>query len=534
MVSVGVKERPHERSNGKSREKCDLIPPRSELRWMLDFEDQHQSVERMNSKMADFLTTRRRFLQTGAAVAAAPLGGCVGAYASGQRQPSARERSPNTTDPPRKRNVLFIVVDDLNNSLGCYGHPVVKSPNIDRLAARGMRFDRAYCQFPVCNPSRSSLLTGLRPDSTGVLENRTPFRSKLPNAVTLPQLFRQNGYFTARAGKVFHSPGKMDDPKAWDLTSDPRGTPLGGKGEGRNLTGGRVAWCRWLAAEGGDEDQADGQIAVEAVRLLEQNRDQPFFIAVGFHKPHDPFVAPKRYFDLYPLERLSPPKEPADRSPELRLAIASGWKAEFDRFTDQERREFMCAYDAGISFMDAQVGKVITALDRLALSDNTVIVFFGDHGYHLGERGWWNKNTLFELSARAPLIFVTPDMKAAGKNCARIVEFVDIYPTLADLCGLPVAANLEGTSFRPLLDEPNLSWKQAAFTQVQRGKIAGRSVCTERWRYMEWDEGRQGVELYDHENDPGEYRNLASDPRHAALVEKLKQLLLSQPGATAK
>ena len=424
-----------------------------------------------------------------------------------------------------KRNVLFIAVDDLNHSLGCYGHPIVKSPNINQLASRGTCFDRAYCQFTVCNPSRTSLLTGLRPDATGVLNNTTPFRSKLPDVTTLPQLFRNHGYFTARVGKIFHGRVDTDDPKAWDVTSDPKGTRLGQKGQGRNLTGGRVRWCRWLAAEGGDEDQPDGQVAAQAIRLLEQQRHGPFFLAVGFHKPHDPFIAPKRYFDLYPLERLKPPQDPADRSDELPQAISGSWKTEFDRFTDRERREFMRAYYAGTSFMDAQLGKIIAAMDRLRLWHNTTVVFFGDHGYHLGEHGWWNKNTLFELSALAPLIVVTPEMKNRGAHCSGIVEFVDIYPTLADLHGLPAPGNLAGTSFKPLLNDPNLPGKKMAFTQVQRGDIAGRSVRTERWRYTEWDEGRQGIELYDHDNDPGEYYNLAHDSRHAQTIAELKKLL---------
>jgi uncharacterized sulfatase len=424
-----------------------------------------------------------------------------------------------------KRNVLFVAVDDLNHSLGCYGHPLVKSPNIDRLAARGIRFERAYCQFTICNPSRTSFLTGLRPDSTGVLNNTTGFRSKLPDVVTLPQLFRKNGYFTARLGKIFHGRKNTDDLHAWDLTSDPKATPLGQEGRGRNLTGGRVNWCRWLAAEGDDKDQPDGLIAAETISLLEQQRDEPFFIAVGFYKPHDPFIAPKKYFDLYPLESLKLPEDPPDRSPELAQAIGSGWKDEFDLFTDKERREFMRAYYAGVSFMDAQLGKIMAALDRLGLWQNTTVVFFGDHGYHLGQRGWWNKNTLFELSARAPLIVVTPEMKTKGTSCSSIVEFVDIYPTLADLHGLAVPDKLEGKSFTPLLNNPKLPWKKMAFTQVQRGKIAGRSVRTERWRYTEWDHGKQGTELYDHNSDPGEYYNLASDSKYEQIVVEHKRLL---------
>ncbi|UCD28453.1 MAG: sulfatase, partial [Planctomycetota bacterium] len=446
------------------------------------------------------MITRRQFLKAGTTVATAALGDWADGNILAQARLSSRPQSSKTKGTQRKPNVLLIVVDDLNNSLGCYGHPVVKSPNIDRLAARGVRFDRAYCQYPVCNPSRTSFLTGLRPDSTGILSNTVPFRSKLPDVVTLPQLFRKHRYFTAGVGKVFHSARNMDDPKAWNVTSDPKGTLLGKKGQGRNLTGGRIKWCRWLAARGDDLDQPDGQIAAEAVRLLEQPRQDPFFLAVGFHKPHDTFIAPKCYFDLYPIEHLKPPEDPTNRSAELPQAFGGSWKAEFDRFTNQERREFMRAYYAGISFMDAQVGKLIAALDRLELWHDTTVVFLSDHGYHLGERGWWNKNTLFELSARSPLIVVTSRMNRKAGNCSRIVEFVDIYPTLADLCGLPAPVNLEGTSFRPLLNETVLPWKKAAFTQVQRGKIAGCSVRTERWRYTEWDRGKQGVELYDHDS----------------------------------
>ncbi|MGB2824203.1 MAG: sulfatase [Phycisphaerae bacterium] len=456
--------------------------------------------------------TRREFIQF---VAAAAVAG------AGEGGPAGRTTGDGT-------NVLFIVVDDLNHSLGCYGHGVAKSPNIDRLAARGVRFERAYCQFPVCNPSRSSFLTGLRPETTGVLDNLTPLLSKLPQAVTLPRWFRKHGYFTARVGKVFHGAAAMGDSRAWDEALDPRGTPAGRKGQGRNLTAGAVKWCRWLAAEGGDEDQADGLVAAEAVRLLERKRDKPFFLAVGFHKPHDPFIAPKRYFDLYPLDRMAPPKVPPGRTADLPLAISSPWKRSFDEFTDRERREFMRAYFAGVSFMDAQVGKVVGALDRLKLAGRTIVIFFSDHGYHLGERGWWNKNTLFEHSCRSPLIVATPGMKdrgVCGKGCPGIVEFLDLFPTLTDLCGLPTPAGLEGRSFRRLLADPSAPGKEAAFTVVKRGSVLGRSVRTDRWRYTEWDGGKEGTELYDHREDPGEYRNLAADPTRRETIAALAKLL---------
>ena len=432
----------------------------------------------------------------------------------------------------RRPNVLFIAVDDLRNDLGCYGHPQVKTPNIDRLAARGVRFDWAYCQYPVCNPSRTSLLTGLRPDATGVLDNNTNFRTKLPDIVTLPQLFRQQGYYTASLGKIFHRGltmedlrAEMDDQPSWDVARYFQATTRGNQGEGRNMTGGRLEWCRWLAAEGEDEDQPDGQIAREAIKLIEERRDKPFFLALGFHKPHDPFNAPKKYFDLYPLEQLKLTLDAANRSPELPQALPGGaFREAFARFTDQERREFMRAYYAGISFTDAQVGKVLDALDRLRLADNTIIVFFGDHGYHLGERGWWNKNTLFELSARAPLIVAAPRINARGQSSARLVELLDIYPTLVELSKLPAPAHLQGRSFVPLLDAPRRAWKQEAYTQVQRGTTAGRSIRTERWRYTEWrnESGMViGAELYDHQTDQTEWKNLANDAQFAPVRKEL-------------
>lgn len=441
------------------------------------------------------------------------------------------------SQPARKPNVLFIIADDMRNELGNFAEDLVQTPNLNRLAKRGMRFDAAYCQYPVCNPSRSSLLTGLRPDSTRILDNSTNFRTTIPDVVTLPQLFRQNGYRATGFGKVFHRGltmedlrTDMDDQASWDEARYFQTTPLGFKGEGRNLTDGKLAWCHWLAAEGADEDQPDGQIAREAVKVLERFAEQkdakPFFLAVGFHKPHDPFIAPKKYFDLYPPETLKLWQAPKESFADPEVALPSGaFREAFNKFTDKERLEFLRAYLAGISFTDAQVGKVIDALDRLKLADNTIIVFLGDHGYHLGERGWWNKSTLFELSARAPLIVSTPRMKARGKVTTRLTEFVDIYPTLVELAGLKAPQKLEGRSFVPLLDNPRLKWKEAAYTQVQRGKLAGYSVRTERWRYTEWDEGRQGAELYDHQNDSHEYRNLANDPQHQTIVKTLKALL---------
>jgi uncharacterized sulfatase len=388
-----------------------------------------------------------------------------------------------------------------------------------------MRFDRAYVQATFCNPSRVSFLTGLRPDETGVLDNRTWFRQPLPEVVTLPQRFKQEGYYTVRLGKIYHGARDMDDPKSWHVAEYPRGTERGRQGEGRNLTGGAVRWCRWRAAEGDDADQPDGQIAARAVEFLQRSHDQPFFLAVGFHKPHDPFVAPAAYFEPYPLDELRLYRDREDRTPDPPWAIPAGWKRAFDKFTDRERREFLRAYYACTTFVDAQVGKVLRALDEAGLRDETIIVLISDHGYHLGERGWWNKNTLYELTGRTPLIVSAPGMKARGTVCSRLVEFVDIYPTLAELCRVPPPAGLAGRSFATLLDDPRQPGKQAAFMQLRRGSVQGRTVRTERWRYTEWDRGEEGVELYDHENDPGEYYNLAGDPQHAEVVERLRELL---------
>lgn len=442
--------------------------------------------------------------------------------------------------PPRL-NVLLIVADDLRNDLGCYGHPLVKSPHIDRLAKKGMRFDRAYCQYPVCNPSRTSFLTGLRPDSTKVLGNNVQFRTMLPDVVTLAQLFRMHGYFTASIGKIFHRGltiedlrPEMDDPKSWDHMKYFVATKRGLEGEGRNLTGGELPWCRWLAAEGDDDDQPDGMIAKEAIRLLKEKHKQPFFLAVGFHRPHDPFNAPKKYFEPYALDKMIPHQDPENRSPDVKLALPGGFVNEFKAFRDQEKKEYMRAYYAGATFTDAQLGRIFAEMDRLGLWETTIVIFLGDHGFHLGEHGWWNKNTLFELSCRAPLIVWAPPMKAPGQPSSRLVEFVDLYPTVTELCRLPAPKNLEGLSFAPLLDDPKLPWKSAAFTQVQRGKIAGRTLRTERYRYTEWDDGKM-LELYDHTNDPGEYRNLALDMNNAMLVREMQhQMRIGWRGALPK
>lgn len=463
--------------------------------------------------------------------------------------------TPAQSKSAQKMNVLFIASDDLNNDLGGYGHPLVKSPNLDRLARRGMRFDHAYTQYPLCSPSRSSLMTGRRPDSTGVYDLVTHFRAKLPNVVTMPQMFRNNGYFAARVGKIYHYgvPGQigtsgLDDPPSWDKFVNPKGRDKAEEHLLKNLTPkrGLGSSLSWLKAEGTDEEQTDGMVATETIKLLEENKDKPFFIAAGFYRPHCPFIAPKKYFDLYPLDKIRLPQEPVEHLKNV-PAPALWVKPPYWGLSEAERREAIQAYYASITFMDAQVGRLLDALERLKLADNTIIVFWSDHGYMLTEHGQWMKQNLWEESARVPLLIAAPKAKAKGQATKRTVELLDIYPTLAELCGLTPPADLEGRSVRALLDNPKAQWNKAAYTQVDRGgapitegapsnaaaaqqppKFTGRSVRTERWRYIEWDEGRKGVQLYDHSKDPHEYHNLANDPAYAKTIEELKRLLHAQ------
>lgn len=456
-------------------------------------------------------------------------------------------------DPPKRLNVLYVVSDDLNCALSCYGHAAVQSPNIDRLAARGVRFERAYCQFPLCNPSRASFLTGLRPDQTGVLNNAVQFRRNVPDVVTLPQLFQKAGYFVARVGKLYHygvptqiGTDGLDDPPSWQKVVNPRGRDKDDEPKIFSLTPGQFGGTpSWLSADGTDEEQTDGIGAAEAIKLLEVHKDKPFFLAVGFYRPHTPYVAPHKYFDMYPRDKLAIVTTPPGDRDDIPPPALTSTRRDMD---EELQREATQAYFASITFMDQQLGKLLNALDRLKLTDSTIVIFHSDHGYHIGEHGMlWQKQSLFEESARVPLIVAAPGMKASGKSSPRIAELVDVYPTLADLCGLAPPENLPGESLKPLLIDPQHPRDKPALTQVFRGGgqagkakgkkakdasqadagFAGYSLRTERWRYTEWDEGRRGVELYDHDADPQEYKNLAQDPKFAQTVKELSAKLRS-------
>lgn len=458
----------------------------------------------------------------------------------------------------QKLNVLLLVSDDLCTHLSAYGDPLVKTPNVDRLAARGVKFAHAYCQYPLCNPSRASFLTGLRPDSTRVYDNAIQFRKNVPDAQTIGQTFQKAGYFVARVGKLYHygvpaqiGTDGLDDPPSWAERYNPKGRDIDDFNMIERIAlaaDGKAEWGKTTAltqlgatlsrlkADGEDEEQTDGKIANETIRLLEAHKDGPFFLACGFFRPHTPYVSPKKYYDMYPLDKIQLPTVPEGYRATV-PAPAFTFKNVEEAMTDTQRKEAIQAYFAATSFMDAQLGRVLDALDRLKLADKTVIVFISDHGYHLYEHQLWQKMTIFENSAHVPLIIAAPG-KSAGKTSARIVELVDLHPTLADLAGVTPPAKLDGVSLRPLVENPDAAWDKPALTQVQRarpkaaageeqkkGPIMGYSLRTEKWRYTEWDGGAHGTELYDEEKDPNELKNLAKDADYKDTIAKLKEQL---------
>lgn len=449
-----------------------------------------------------------------------------------------------------KLNVLFIMADDLRPELATYGSPAL-TPNLDRLAARAVQFERAYCQQAVCNPSRSSMLTGRRPDTLRIWNLKTHFRELNPEVVTLPEWFKRHGYETRCAGKIFHNwhTRERGDRRSW---SAPEFLHYASHGEDRpqlpaplppDLAQAPKCECRDVP----DEAYYDGRVAAEAVRVLEEVGDRPFFLAVGFWKPHAPFNAPKRYWDLYDRSRL-PDWNPARPSgaPELAFHDSRELRGAPPRqitFTREQAAEIRHGYLANVSYFDAQLGKVLDALDGRGLTRRTVIVFTGDHGYHLGEHDLWAKTSNFELDARVPLLLAAPALQSAGKRTHSLAELLDLYPTLVDLCGLPQPEGLEGKSLAPVLRNPERSVKPAAFTQhprpayYDRGasrqpQAMGVSVRTASARYTEWRDWESGRvvarELYDHTKDPGETRNRVDSPETEKLQREAEALLRRQ------
>ena len=457
-------------------------------------------------------------------------------------------------------NVLFVVVDDLRPELGCYGNDRILTPNADRLADRGLRFERAYCQAPVCGPSRASLHTGLRPDTTKVWGNKSHFREITPDVVTLAQSFKNAGYFTQSLGKVLH--GKQADPPSWSVPAWPPGGMHAGMQyvdeealrEMRDGDPDRVwkgeeiptqTWKKrhsWQDPEVPDNTLQDGQVADRAVEALRRLRDQPFFLGVGFQKPHLPFTAPKKYFDLYDPRELPVPADARRHIGAPEIAFTR-WQ-ELRGYADIPRegplppgkaRELIHGYYAATSYMDAQLGRVMDELATLELDDRTVVILFGDHGWHLGEQEQWAKTTNMELDAKAPMILHVPGMTSGGRSSDRIVELVDVYPTLCEACGVEAPSGLEGTSMLPLLDDPDRPWKSAAFNQLPRPYLAdsdwelmGYSIRTDRHRYTEWVDRERAVvarELYDLEGSPYETANLANEGKFHSLADSLSERL---------
>ena len=461
---------------------------------------------------------------------------------------SAQKKPPKQG---RKYNVLFISADDLRPEIGAYGNPIIKTPNIDRIAKRGTKFNRAYTQYPLCNPSRTALLTGRYPTQTKIYNSNDYFRRKFPDWVTLPQYFKQNGYATLRSGKIFH--GGIDDQVSWTEGGEPTDPAITERGkpgavqvsESDRYDGGEAGQVapssnrasrsdRIVILEGDGETHGDYKAATRAIELMEKYKGKPFFLAVGFVKPHSPPTAPKKFFDLYDASKMPLPIDFATTPkatpgfPEISISPRNA-----DLFIGRESppdlaREMIRAYYASTSFADAQVGRVLDALEKNNLQDNTVIVFWSDHGYHLGEKGKWSKAySLYEINLRVPLIVAVPRGKT--QTSERNVQLQDLYPTLAALCGLPRPEEIEGNNIAPLLEKPNEKWDKPAYSVVQYQDKIGKSVRYQNWHYAEWEEGKSGAMLTDIVADPHEMKNLANDAKYARVVSEMKKLLREMP-----
>ena len=440
-------------------------------------------------------------------------------------------------------NVLFIIVDDLTTTLGSYGDQAARTPNMDALAARGVRFQRAYTQFALCNPSRCSFLTGCYPERTRVFDLSTSLRVALPDVVTLPQAFKDAGYLSGRIGKVFHVPDpktKLDTELPAPLGLDNailREAKLAQESEGDLSDPGRTKGRKeaaynkpFAAAARPDKDFTDYAVADRAIQTLEAWQGKPFFLAVGLIRPHTPFVAPKAFFDGIDRAKLPLPPFFQESGEDLALVPKAALRPNNNLFAikQADRNEALDArhaYEASVSWTDSQIGRILAKLRELKLEENTIVVLTGDHGYQLGEHGLWAKQTLFEGSCHVPLIVAAPGVKPAA--CQALVEQVDIYPTLTGLAGLPTPSSVQGTSLQPLLADPSGKGKPFVFSTMisAHTKLMGHSVSNERFRYVEWDEGRGGRQLYDHETDPDELHNLADHPNQADRLKGMQARL---------
>ncbi|MGB7325281.1 MAG: sulfatase [Rubripirellula sp.] len=433
-------------------------------------------------------------------------------------------------DPP---NVLFLICDDLNCDIGCYGHGQVKTPNIDRLAARGVKFDRAYCQYPLCGPSRASFMTGLYPAQNLVTGNAIYIRERVPNVKTVSQMFRDAGYTSTRIGKIFHynvplhiGTSGHDDPESWDYTINPRGRDRNQHDKIFTLKPGQFGGTlSWLADEGDDTEQTDGIAATEATQVLHKYAADktPFFLAVGMYRPHTPYVAPQKYFDMYPVDKIKIPQVPEGYFDTLPTPARNTLTRKKDQLNLDPAlaRQAIQAYYASITFADAQVGRVLDALRETGLDRNTIVVFTSDHGYHMGQHGYYQKLTLFEDATRVPLVMAGPGI-AKGNSSKSMAEMIDFYPTLAELTGLTPPTAISGVSLADTLADPTKVSRASALTHLQNGY----SLRTADFRYTEWgQEGAEGNELYDHRNDPAEMHNLAQDPNHIETVSALSKQL---------
>ena len=449
----------------------------------------------------------------------------------------------------QRPNILFIAIDDLRGAVGCLGDKIAVTPNIDKLSEQGTVFLNAYCQQAVCNPSRASVITGMRPDTLKVWDLKTHFRRHNPDIVTLPQFFKQHGYYTQSFGKVLHGQGAPStDPPSWsaepvwdhctkrDQYVLPENQP--GDASGKQV----AAEC----ADVPDEAYIDGKVTIRAVRKLEElaENDKQFFLAIGFRKPHLPCSAPKKYWDMYERKTFESNDWPALNRPKDGPDIAlHNWK-ELRGYTDmpnigqvplEKAAEVRHGYYAATSYTDAQIGKIIDTLDKFGLRENTIICLWSDHGFHLGEHTLWCKTSNYEFDARVPLIISAPQKKK-GQVCKKPVELVDIFPTLVELADISLPSGLEGCSMVPLLDDPNQNWKKAAFTQFPRPTyykknfdVMGYSIRTKQFRYIEWIDVKNkqpiAIELYDHQADPYELTNLAQKKQQQPIVREFGQRL---------